>query len=77
MKPINVGTAAHDTLESLVNSHGVEGIIEALAKLCEENAASIREAEEDKYLADLWSDDAKELQRALSAIKNSKGSAPQ
>lgn len=58
----------NETLEKLIDTHGLQDVLVSLSNICFEKAAHIRENWQDANLAKLWEKNAKVLDIAQSKL---------
>jgi len=56
------------TLEMLVDSNGLDGVLEMLAGICHEKSSHVEEAWQDRALARAWTRNAVKVERLVSAL---------
>lgn len=58
----------NDTLEKLIDTHGLQAVIVSLSQICFEKAEHTQENWQDDKLAKLWEKNAKVLDTAQSKL---------
>jgi hypothetical protein len=59
-----------ETLETMIDKHGLTHVVTGLALICAEKAVHLRTNWQDKVSAKVWDADEKTLDKAARAIKS-------